>query len=170
MEQISNPAGLRVLDSLIQLITNKTEVKKILEEIESARQAANERIKIVGTIKQIEARDVESRAMLAEAESTLQSAKSEADKILGKAGTKAAAEKAKQKKAREILQAQEDRDAQLDARERSVTAREQELQAQMDQAAVQHQEAVAMREQADVKMAEAESKLKAFQEVVARMQ
>jgi len=170
MELISNPAGLRVLDSLIQLITNKAEIEKIIASINAARDEANAKIAVVGTIEDVEKLQDKAQKAVVEAVTTLAEAKAEANKLLGKAGSKAAKQREELRRAREILKGQEERDAQLDARERNVSARENELQALLDQASTQHREATEMKELADAKMAEAESKLKAFREVVARMQ
>ena len=54
MEQIANPAGLRVLEALVDLIKNASSVDKILTEIHKARDEANKRIAIVGDISDIE--------------------------------------------------------------------------------------------------------------------
>ncbi len=48
MEQIVNPAGLRVLESLVALIRDVDAVENILVEMHKARDEANKRIAVAG--------------------------------------------------------------------------------------------------------------------------
>ena len=167
MEQITNPAGLRVLGSLIQLVENKAEIKKVLAELNQARDEANKKIAVVGTIREIDSLKSEAETLLAEADNTLAQAKREAETLLKKAGVKATSQKEKQRRAAEILSAQEARDQTLAARESSVTAREQELQAHMDQAKSLHAEATGLKATADELMAKANEQLAVFRQAAA---
>lgn len=169
MNEIANPAGLRVLGSLIQFIENKGEIKKVLAEISAARDEANEKIRLVGKIKDIDALKRRAEGASRAAEDALSAAKAEAEDILRKAGAKATSEKEKQRKAREVLKAQEARDTELEARERSVTAREQELQAHMDRTSTLQQEASELKTRADELIAKAEEQLALFQSVASQV-
>ncbi|GAF92360.1 unnamed protein product, partial [marine sediment metagenome] len=95
MDLITNPAGLRVLDSLIQLITNKKEIEKVIAEIDAAREKANVRIAAVGKIDDIDKLNAEAAGELRLAVDTLADAKAEATKILRSAGVKATSHKQK---------------------------------------------------------------------------
>ena len=167
MEQIANPAGLRVLESLIHLVENKKEIKKVLAEINEARDDANEKIAVVGKIRDIERIRNQAVSELHEASDTLAKAKREAETLLKKAGVKATSQKEKQRRAAEILSAQEARDQTLAARESSVTAREQELQAHMDQAKSLHAEATGLKATADELMTKANEQLAVFRQAAA---
>jgi hypothetical protein len=170
MDLITNPAGLRVLDSLIRLITDKKEVAKVIAEIDEAREKANVRIAAVGKIGDID-RLVDAVAVnLQESIVTLADAKTEAAGILRKAGVKATSERQKQKEASNILERQESRDAALTAREQSVGAREVELQRAMDQAAELQLEATELKATADERMEEAQKQLKILERAIAQIQ
>ena len=132
MNYIDNPAGLRVLTSLVDLINNSKEVEKVLDEINKARDEANKKIAVVGKIKDIVELRGKAAAALEEAEGALAKAKREADVILGQAGSTAAAEGARQKRADEIFAAAEDREKALDARASKLADGERELQGKMD--------------------------------------
>ena len=170
MNHITNPAGLRVLESLISLIENKSEIKKVLAELNGARDEANARIAVVGKISEIGKLKTQAETALAEAINTLDGAKAEADKILGKAGDKAKREKARQKRADEILKTADDRKAVLDRREETVTARETELQALMNQTTTLQAEATELKTQADALMVEENKRLDQFKNFAARIQ
>jgi hypothetical protein len=134
MEQVANPAGLRVLEALVDLIKNAGAVDKILAEIRKARDDANERIAVVGNIEDIEKCSEQAADSLQEARDTLDSAQQKADVILKKAGDQADAEQEKQRRADAIVAAYEAKAAELESREAKVAAREQEVQEDLNQA------------------------------------
>ena len=170
MRQIANPAGLRMLEAVIHVIDNKSEVKKILKEINDARDEANTKIAAVGKIEDINSLRKQAEESLQEAINTLDNAKSEADKILGKAGAKAIKEKERQKRADEILKAADAREEKLNAREKSIASRESELQEMMDRAAASHTEAMELKSKADELMVEANERLNRFKQFAASVQ
>jgi hypothetical protein len=169
MDLITNPAGLRVLDSLIRLITDKKEVAKVIAEIDEAREKANVRIAAVGKIGDIDRLNAEANKALYEAGIALAEAKAEAADILRKAGAKATSHTQKQREAKKILERQESRDAALTAREQSVGAREVELQGAMDQAAELQLKATALQAGADELMEKANRQLEVFEQAIARL-
>jgi hypothetical protein len=134
MKQIANPAGLQVLGALVELIRNTDEVEKVLAEINQARDAANEKIAVVGSIEEIERCSEQAADSLHEAKDTLARAKREANMILGEAGAAAAGEKEKRRRADALVEEYKTRLAELEAREAKVKARELEMQEDMDRA------------------------------------
>lgn len=170
MERIANPAGLRVLESLISLISDKDKIGKVLDEIHAARDEANVRIAAVGKIGEIGKLRTRAEEALAEAIDTLDGAKAEAEKILGEAGAKAKTEKARQKRADAILAAADDRKAALDNRDELVTARETELQSEMDRTTTLHAEATDLKVKADALIIEANERRERFKNFAATIQ
>ncbi len=169
MNQITNPAGLRVLESLVDFVNNKKEIEKVLTTIHAARDEANERIAVVGKIGDIDRLNGQAATLRQEAQSALGDAKREAESILRKAGVKAMGEKEKQRQAAEILKAADAREKKLDARETSVTAREKELQEHMDQTAVSHKEATELKGVAEELIAKANEQLALFKSVASQL-
>ena len=134
MNQIQNPAGLRVLESLVGLINNADEVDKILASIRKARDEANEKIAVVGKIKDVDRLRGQAAEALEKATSTLSDAEAKADGILKKAGDAAVIAQEKQLRADGVTAAYEKKMAALESRETRVTAREEGLQTDLDQA------------------------------------
>ncbi len=148
MNEIQIPAGLRVLESIVDIVNNRSEIGKVIASIHKARDEANDAIKLVGTVKQIEKLRIKAEKDAGDASVVLLKANRKADVILGKAGEDAANEKARQARANSILQAEESRGTALDKREKLVGARETELQDYMD-------ETKALRKEADTLMHQA---------------
>ena len=163
MRHIQNPAGLRALESLIQFITDKDSIAKVLRQIHDARDEANAKIAVVGKIDEIDALNAKASEALAEASIELTDAKTQAKRILGKAGKDAAAEKARQNRADSILAAQEARDRDLTTQETNVAARESELQVLMDQVRTQRTEVTELEAQAEALITKANEQLAAFE-------
>ena len=159
MRHIANPSGLESLSALVELIRNAKEVEKVLAEIEAARVEANEKIAAVGKIEEIEALQNSTRLLYEAAQTDLDDAKREAKRILGKAGTEAAAEKERQKRADEILADADDREKRIRSREAFIKDREAELTDYVNQTKALEAEAAALKVQAEEKIAEADRTL-----------
>jgi len=127
MQHIDNPAGLGFLESLMYFIKNEKEISKVLAEIHTARDDANVRIAAVGKIGDIESLVAQAQADRSEASGALSDAKRDAASMLQKAGVKSQTEKARQAEAAEVLSRQEERNADLDTRERGMVEREEVL-------------------------------------------
>lgn len=134
MNQIQNPAGLRVLESLIQLVRNSDEIEKVLTEIHRARDEANKQIAVVGSIEDAKRFRAEADAALQQAETVLTDAKRDGEVLLHEAADKSRAVRQAQQRADAARAAFEEKLADLESRESRITAREQELQSDMDSA------------------------------------
>jgi len=170
MRQLPNLAGLQVLDSLVRIVENKSEIKKVIAEIREAHDEANAKIVAAGKIRDIDLALSEASRDRAEAARELGRAKQEAAALRGEAGEAARAEKERQRRADEILAGQQKASRQLAAREKRIAARESELQAQMDAAKAEHAEAMELKARADEVLAESEEKLKVFRRAAAQLQ
>ncbi len=166
MNLIARPTGLGVIEFLIELLENKKEVQKVIDEIDAARIKANERIAIVGKAQDVDRLHGKADAALRDANRALEEAKFEAEKVKKKAGLSAVA---KQRKAQEVLQAAVDREAEVSARERTVTAREKELQKHMDATAKLNKEAAELKISADALMVKANEQLALFRGVASQI-
>jgi chromosome segregation ATPase len=170
MQAIESPAGLRVLSSLIDLIDNKSAIKKVIAEIDDKIEEANAKIAVVGKISEIGKLRTQAQEAFSEAINTLDNAKSEAKSIVGKAKGKAGKETARQKHADQILAAADAREEKLTGREQSIGAREVELQRLMDQNRAAQKEARALKASAEELIASAEAKLAAFENFASKLQ
>lgn len=147
------------MSALVELIRNAKEVEKVLAEIEAARVEANEKIAAVGKIEDIAVLQNSARSLYEAAQTDLDDAKREAKRILGKAGTEAAAEKERQKRADEILADADDREKRIRSREAFIKDREAELTDYVNQTKALEAEAAALKVQAEEKIAEADRTL-----------
>ena len=162
MREIRQPAALRGAVALLGLIENRNEARKLLDEINGARDEANAAIATYGKAKDIDKLRAKAATDLQEAEATLAAAKADADAIVGKAGKDAAKEKARQDRADRILRGAKDMELELNAREKTIAARENELQAHMDEAAAVHKEATKLKAKADKLVEEADKRRAKF--------
>ncbi len=169
MEQIANPAGLRVLSSLIDLVNNKGEIGKVIAEVESKIDEANAKIAVVGTIKQIDAYSIAASEALSDARAKVQDAKDEAARILEAAGVKVASESEKRSQKAAELSAHKARVAAVEQREANCKAREEEMQKTMDSAKGTLKKAKRIMGEAETLAAEAERQLAVFRDAAASL-
>lgn len=164
---IAEPAGLRVLSSLIDLINNKGEVEKIIKSINRARDEANTAIEVVGTIKQIDTLSLEALEDRAAAKEVLERAGIKANGIIAKADAEAVS---MLEGSQNTLNALDTRHSALEDRARNVTAREDELQKMMGKAERLHKKAEKLQVDADALMAKANEQLVIFRNAAGRIQ
>ncbi len=164
---IAEPAGLRVLSSLIDLVTDKNEVAKVIKAINEARDEANEAIKVVGTIKQIDALSRDASEDRATATVELTKAKVKAKGIVSKGEADAAA---LIEGNQVIVNVANARGQELNRREIAVSAREKELQKTMDSAGRKLKTAEKLKDQADALTIEAERQLEIFRSATSQAQ
>ena len=169
MQHIANPSGLVALESLIHVIENKKKIQDVLDDINKARDEANERIAIVGKVEDIERLASQAITDLSEAAGVLSAAKREAASILTKAGVKSQTEKERQRVASEVLERQEARAADLARSEAGLVEREAVLLLRENEATLALREAKALSEHSAELIAEAEGKLKALREFAAKV-
>lgn len=162
MDNMIEPAGLRVLSSLIDLFNNKDKISKVIGEIENKIGEANAAIAVVGKISDIDKNSLAAAEDRAEAAQMLSAAKGKAAGIERKAKESAEARlQASNAAVAEVVA----REQEVGGREMRVTAREGELQKTMDSAGRKMRRAEKLKEEADVLMAEAARQLAAFREV-----
>jgi F0F1-type ATP synthase membrane subunit b/b' len=171
MKNIRLPSGFAEVAALVQLIEDKAEIKKVLDSIKKATDAANERIEMVGKVKDIENLNAKARKALNEASAKRAAAEAEAVSIVEAAQNTANKELDAARSAIESAQAGSRKVQQrLLDREKKVAAREAEVQKQMDAAAKLDREAQTLKAKATELQAKAEANMARFKEVMDRVE
>ena len=169
MNEINPPAGLRVLESLLDFITNPKKVRSAVDELNEARNAANAALSTLGKIGDADAMLADAKSKLASAKGKLRQAELDANVIRGKAGEDAAKEAGRQARADKILDDAIRKDAILAQREHSVQAREDSLQGHMDDAKKTMKAAKSLEKTAKALTQKAEDQLALFASVAAQV-
>ncbi len=170
MNQFASSPGLNALESLISLVENKAEVKKVIASIRKAQDDANKVIALVGKAQEIDKLHTKARNALQVANERVVTAQHEAEALVEAAVKSAESDQATIRAS--IADEQADFVAErtkLKSRELKVSARERASQKQMDDAEALHLKATALTNQALAAQAQADGYLALFKETLSQV-